>query len=1781
MLNVPGFTISEQLHQGSRAVVYRARRAKDDLPVVLKAPRSPRPTLEEAGRLRAELRLGQLVQHPAVIRYHELVWDQHRPVLVIEDFGGEALSALIEAGPLSLPRFFELALGLAEGLAAIHGCGIIHRDINPSNVVCDRGGAGRAKIIDLGIAALLAHSGEAQDAPPQQIEGTLRYISPEQTGRMNRSVDHRTDLYSLGVTFYELLAGRVPFEAQDPLELVHAHLARTPPSLRPSDLPDVVVDIVARLLAKTPEERYQSADGLAEDLRRCRQTLTGDGDVPSFALGQRDVSSRFALPEKLYGREAELEQLLGALERAHDGGRILLSVTGRSGSGKTALLRELQQLARERGAFFVRGRFDSQRRETPHSAFIEVGAELVRRVLTLSEDHIDAFREQLQRAMGEAGQVLIDVLPQVELLIGPQTETVSLPQAEAELRFNRLACAFFALFADARHTLVLQLDDLQWADAASLKLIELLMAERELHHLLLVGSYRTDELTPTHALSLALRAVATGPAETEQLELGPLGPEELTALLADTLGAGSDDVRALAETLHAKTLGNPLFVAQFLRALHAEGLLRFDPEARAWRWDAAQIAARKVSDDVAELLLARMNRLPEATRQVIELAACAGHRFDLATLEALAERPLGWVAEAIQPAIEGGVLRACCAGYGRLVAHLAARPDDGQDPGLEGTVRCEFVHPRFQQAAYGRTPAARRQQLHLRLGRMLRRSLGAEALQERIYEVVQHFEAGLDGLDDPAERLEVARLCLAAGERALASSAYATAIHHYEAGAALLPQQGRWEEHYELTFELLEQRYFAQMMTRAPHEEGMPLARELVEHARGLTHRMRVMGGQIVDLSRLRRVEEALELGAAPLRELGLELLPDDLPQAILQAHDELEQLLGGRELAELVDLPPMTDPEKIAAMRLLGAMSMPIYMRHRELLPLQAMANVKLTLEHGNGEGSAMAYCTYGKVLAHTFGDYNLGYAFGRLGRRLSDKLGAFRAGTRLVTVMIDWVREPLHEVVERMRRTVRMGVEGGEFNFAAICASMTPSFAFCAGTPLEPLLEEGRGYVELITQHQGDVGVREIDLNITLCEALLGQRPRERALFDSEDEAERALEVMRVRNPEGVVWYHTQRARLELLFGDPRRALEHADAAYGFVDWEMGHFGCYDLDFLHALALARCLDEPEPADVDDLRRRLEQRSTQLQGWVDGGAGTNLRHKALLVAAELCRLRGERGEVGAAYERAIQAAAASGMIQDQALANELAARHYDATGLEKVARVYLQEAYYCYQKWGAAAKLRLMEREHPSLGRPERSTGTTTTYATDGTVQSTTRTTTGDRAPALDYSTVLEAARAISGEVVLADLLRKLLAISAENAGAERAFLLLRGAKALTVEAAWEPGDEAVRLLAGVALADFDQLSAGVANYVVRTRESVVLDNAGAEGRFQSDPYITRQSTRSLLCAPLTNQGRVVGLLYLENNLVSGVFSPDRLELVELLCSQAAISIDNASLYAELEQKVEARTRDLARKNEQLNESLERQSQMQNQLLISEKMASLGNLVAGVAHELNTPIGAVVASVDTAARALEKLRAAVDLEAAPRGPRLVTLLEDSHRVIHTAGERVSEIVRTLRNFARLDEAERKTADLHEGIDSTLELLHHRIKHGVKVVKAYGELPEVLCYPNQLNQVFMNLLVNAVDAVALPENGAASTGGTIQIRTWLSDGAAHVAISDDGPGIPADVRARIFDPGFTTKGVGVGTGLGLSICFSIMDKHGGAISVDSTPGQGSTFTVRVPVGQAG
>jgi predicted ATPase/signal transduction histidine kinase len=1790
VLELQDYQSIELRHQGLRAVIYAAMRRGGAEPVILKAPRNPQPTRAEVSRLLAEYEIATSVNNAHVIRFLDLVWHEHRPVAVIEDFGGRSLAETV-SGPLELQVFFQIATQIVEGLAALHARRVIHKDLNPSNILFNPE-TGAVKLADFSISTMLAREA-VRDRTPERLEGTLPYISPEQTGRMNRSVDYRTDFYSLGVTFFELLAGRLPYDAIDPLELVYSHIARTPAvvtNLR-ADVPDPVAGLVAKLLSKTAEERYQSVAGLRTDLERCADQWAQSGTIATFALGKRDGTPRFQIPEKLYGRSRQLDRLWGAFYSACDGNRQLLTITGHAGIGKSALVHEIQRPVVERRGIFVSGKFDQLQRDIPNSAFLEAIGDLLEQLLTRPDSELTHWRERLREELGDDSQVLVEALPLLELVIGPQKPVAALPPVEAEHRFNRLMRRFFRAFASADHPLVLFLDDLQWADSASLRLLELLLGDDSVHHLLIIGAYRTEGVNPTHALSITLDAVARGPVALERIELGPLQPGHVAKLLAETLRRRADEVHSLAEVVHRRTLGNPFFVNQFVQALYADRLFWFDENEQRWCWDGSRVVQHAIAEDVVSFLLQQMRRLPEQTRHALELAACIGARFDLGSLAIIAEQQACEVAAALRPALDAGIVLALDGGLGRLIAAKGAKSFDPQS-GMG--VHCAFVHDRFQQAAYSRIPEQRRGPLHLRLARLLCEHLAERELDDRLFEVVNHFVAGQQCLADPCERLEAARLNYRAGLKAKTAAAYDAARRYFRAGIDLLPAD-RWESHYRLAFELYIGLNEAMLFNLEAVDDPW-VGAELLRHATNSTDHMRALGYNIIVMARRGEPERALELGLSELRAEGLDLTPEPLQAEIESTYQQLKARIDGRSRAQLVEAPEMSDPRQAARLDLIRWVLVPMFMRRRELVPLAEMGTVRISLDHGVSPLSGMGYAGFARVAAHVFDDFKLAYELAQVGKALCDRMGLFRAAARgLAALGIEWVRDPLGVVLERAEDAFRLGVERGEPFYPALLAGFIPSLAVSTGRPLDQVYQQIRPLERFVVERVGDIGVREVHLTIWLIEALRGERPWRTAFFADAEQEKRTLEVMRVRNVEGALWYHLQASRLAYWFGELELAREHAERAYEFVDMRLGLLATRDLHFHHALVVAGCATvRPSSDDIALVEQKLEL----LERWVRAGASANFRHKCLLVRAELARLVDDWEGASAAYEEAIAAAGSGGFIQDQALANELAARFYISRGLDKVARVYLNDARYGYEKWGATAKVEQLIATHRGLA--ESATGELPIVDLGVDPTATIRTTMSAQAQWLDFNAALKASRAISSELVLDALLEKLLAIVAENAGAERALLLLRRERRLIVEAVCEADGDAVELVGGLPLEKINRISAGVVNYVARTQQAQVLDDAAQEGRFRTDPYISRRKPRSILCAPLSTQGRLVGVVYLENNLTAGAFTPQRLELVNLLSAQAAISIEQARLYSEvertnkqlaeysrtLEAKVEQRTRDLAEKNEQLNATLSRVQQMQNQLVISEKMASLGNLVAGVAHEINTPMGAIVSSIDTSRRChgrmVSELADAETLEQVRQSSsfeRMMGLLDDNLGVVQTAAERVSEIVRTLRNFARLDEAERKPADLHQGIEGTLTLARHRLGDTIRVVREFGELPTIHCYPNQINQVFMNLLVNAIDAIEERQRREGTTGqnaGVIRLRTRSDEHHVHVQVTDNGIGIESAALPRIFDPGYTTKGVGVGTGLGLSICFNIAENHGGRIDVESEAGQGTSATFTLP-----
>ena len=1781
MLNLSDFKTSSPLYQSDRTLVLRGRRT-DGQPVVLKTTRSPVPTAVEVSAIRAEYSIGRRVSHPAVVRFLELVQADHRPVLVMEDFGGQALSELLRRVQLTPAQVVRLGLDLADALEALHHEGITHKDINPSNILVNQE-APLVKLADFGIASLLRREG-LEGGAPQSLEGTIGYMSPEQTGRTNRFIDYRTDFYSLGITLYELLTGDLPFRVDDPAEMLHAHVARTPLPLsaaRP-DLPNPLSLVVMKMLAKTPEERYQSARGLAHDLRICLTLLQEEGAEapPNYTPGARDGEARFSVPGKLYGRRKERAWLTGALDRASEGSRVLAVLSGGSGIGKSTLVRELQPEVLARHGRFVSGKFRRDQHGVPHSGVLQALGELLQQTLAQSEEELTACRERLVSALGEEAGALAEVVPELSTLLGEAPGPAPhLPPEAAQVRLHGQVQAMLAQFASVSSPLVLFLDDLQWADLASLQLLEQLLNNSGLHYLLVLATVRDDEGVDLSDFEATFERSQSGTAEVVELVVPPLEEAAITSLVADTAHTTRDQALPLARLIRHKSMGNPLYITQLLRTLHDRRLLSWDADDKRWTWDLNQVESVGVSNDVADLLAEKMGNLPRQTRELLELASLVGTRFDLGTLAMLADEPIAKVVGDLHPAVEEGVISTACGGYSHL--HNACADHDPCNheqwaPEMVMQVMCDFHHDRIQQAAYHALPVERRPELHLRLGRMLLSNLNETALGDRLFEVVGHLNQGLGQLTDVTERLEVARLNLRAAERAMNTGGKLTAKEYFTAGVELLPADA-WESAQRLAFDLHLGHYACTVLTDEDPEQVLARGEELQARALGLTQRLQAMIPHVPQLSsRGRQPELCLERGAALLREVGIELLPEDVELAMEQGHAALQRSLEGRDLEELADLPHDQDELIEAATNLLETLFFfPIYMRRRELGPLAALHGIRLSLEHGNGPLSGAAYATWGVVLGHDQGDFTQGLRWCRLGMKVSEALGSRQGMTRIIASLMEWVFRAPGEMIPWWWETYRLAQRTGEDFVQSLALNHISYLELLGGRQLEELLEEGRSHREQMERRQPIIGPRELDFTLIFAETLLGLRKWEDLLYDSEEEQQEAARVMLMRNREGLHWSHSLRSRLCLMFGHPRAALAEAEAAEAMGDLRVGQSPAYDLVLHHALALAGSAELASGDERDKLLEQLTQKHALVASWVERGAGQRFGQDLRLLDAELARAQGRYLEAGQAYDQAIALSMERGLLPTQALACERAASFYRGHRLDRVALTYLRDAHYCYDKWGAVAKTQRLEAEHPELatvGAPSSETTTTGTTGTSG----------PSTAQRYDLLTILKASQRISREMDLDVLLTQLLGSIMELAGAERGFMVLSEDGDLQVAAAAATSGEALITQARTPLARCEMLSVGVVQYVARTGAPVVLADATRDGIFRADPYISRAAPRSVACLPLKNQGVLVGAVYMENNLVSGAFNEDRLQLSELLCDGASISIQNAHLYGELEQRVMARTRDLAHKNQQLGASLTAQREMQNQLIMQEKMASLGNLVAGVAHEINTPVGAIASSTDTSRRAIKRLRGllegATDVEEIKNGRkvwRLVDMLEENHRVVGLASERVVEIVLSLRNFARLDEAERKRANLNDGVTSTLKLVQHRVKHGIDVATELGDLSPILCYPNQLNQVFMNLLTNAIDAVEERPEGQRR----ITVRTWMEDDQACVQVSDNGGGVPDRVRDRVFDPGFTTKGVGVGTGLGLAICYNIVSKHDGELELTSTHGEGATFTVKLPAGE--
>ncbi|MEG5032471.1 AAA family ATPase [Microcoleus sp. AT3-D2] len=1494
MLSIPGIAVQKLLYESANSLVYRALREADRQPLILKLLKESYPTPQELLRYRTEYRITRELKEAGVVQVYDLQKYQNSLVIFVEDFGGESLKIWMQQRKFSLKEFLILAIAATETLGQIHSANIIHKDINTSNIVYNPE-TGQLKIIDFGISTQLTREMPTLKNP-NVLEGTLAYISPEQTGRMNRSIDYRTDFYSLGVTFYELLTGKLPFETEDALELVHCHIARqaVPPHEIKPEIPVIVSQIVSKLMAKNAENRYQTALGIKQDLEICLVQLQETDSIEEFDLGTLDLTDQFLIPEKLYGRETEVDNLLKAFERVRNASAEMMLVAGLSGIGKTAVVNEVHKpIARQRG-YFIKGKYDQFQRNIPFSAFVQAFRELMGQLLSESDAQLHRWKTLILTAVGESGQVLIDVIPELEHIIGAQRPALELSGSAAQNRFNLLMQKFVQVFTQAEHPLVMFLDDLQWADSASLKLLQLLMEDTG--HLLVLGAYRDNEVSPAHPFMLTVDEIVKSGAVVNTLTLQPLSLADLNQLVADTLICDLSLAAPLTELVYQKTQGNPFFSAQFLKALHEDGQIIFNPPQSplskggskgGWQCDINQVKFADASD-VVEFMAAQLQKLPAETQDALKLAACIGAQFDLETLAIVSEELPEETESALWKALQEGLILVISEGYNFIQA-------DAQSPNQSvANPTYKFLHDRVQQAAYSLIPDDQKQATHLKIGQLLLQSSSEIETEEKIFDIVGHLNQGIELIDQLSERSALAQLNLEAGRKARNSTAYAAANIYLQTGIELLTPQC-WQTQYELALNLYVAA--AEIAYLNGDFDGMEqMAALVLQEAQTILDRVKIYEIKIAAQTAQSKVLETIAVAREALLQLGIELPAEPDEAKIGKALQALAALLGDRKIEELVDLPVMTNPQTQAAMQLSGMLFPPIFQGMPGLLPLLSSTMVSLSLSFGNAPASTVGYAMHGMVFCAFFQEVETGYGFGQLALSLLDRLNVPEFKSTVLLLFGGWIQhrqESLLATIPTLKEGYRLGMETGDFVNAGYNIYICFYTYLFAGVELdtwEPEIANYRAVMAQLEQYSARVYLDMIQQTV---QNLRETHTRPDLLIGSAyDETVMIPKHYQDNEFTAIACACIFKLLLAYCYGNYTAALDHITQVKQYL---MGVSGSAFVPIFHFYAALTHLGlfRAQPAiEQTEILGLVETHQSTLQQWAQN-APMNYLHKWYLVEAERQRVLGNKAEAIEMYDRAIEGAKENKYVNDEALANELAAKFYGEWGKIKVAQAYIFEAYYCYVEWGATAKVTDLETRYPQLfavTQPGRkNTQTTVAMTTTGS---------GNH---LDITAVMKASQAISGEIMLDKLLSSLMKILIENAGAQRGYLILLSQGQLLIEAEGTINDELVTVLQSIPVETCQELSSAIVNYVSRTQESVVLDDAARSGQFTHDRHIRKYQPKSILCVPLINQSQIISIVYLENNLTAGAFTPERVEILKVLSGQAAISIQNSKLYTEV----------------------------------------------------------------------------------------------------------------------------------------------------------------------------------------------------------------------------------------------------------------------------------------
>jgi len=1800
------YEIVGTLHDTQRTRICRALRLPGREPFILKCLK-PEAAREGLAQFRRESEILRKTAGVAgVVKLNGLDEFGGGLAMVLEDIGGTSLDMVKAALPVS--EFLNLAIGLAGTLAELHHLRITHKAIRPEHIILNRED-GQFCLVGFGSADEVPELNVAFPPASTLSAPSLAYTSPEQTGRMNRAVDYRTDFYSLGVVLYELLTGRLPFTADDRLGLIHCHIAiqPLPPSRCAAAIPGPLSDIVMKLMAKMAENRYQSGLGLQSDLERCRRELQQEGTISDFELGERDLSEQMRVPQKLYGREREIKQLLRAFERVRDGERELLLVAGYSGVGKTSLVHEVHRPIVAARGHFLEGKFDQLQRNKPHSGWIQAFTGLVRAVLMESEGQLAQWKQRILQAVGDIGRVLTEVMPNLELIIGPQPTVPVLGATEAQNRLKYVLLKFIQAIATSEHPLVVFLDDLQWIDAASLNLLQTLIGGAGVSHLLVIGAYRDNEVGALHPLSVSLELLQREQANVEQMHVPDLSELTVNILLAETLLVPLEQTRSLTHLIYTKTGGNPFFLVQTLRTLVEKKAIRLDLQRRYWTWDMSLLQGMGITDNVIALMLGKIQQLPRQTQQILPLAACMGFRFDLANLGIIVQQPDAVALEHLQPAVREGLVTPLAGSY-------------------------QFVHDRIQQAAYALIPDAQKKQLHLEIGRLLLKHIPEREQEEQIFTVMDHLNMGAELLSARDEKTALARLNLRAGSKAKASAAFSAAAKYFEAGV-------------DLALELHSKAGEAASLTGA-FERTDQVFHIVSQNARTAEDMVDALLSQIHSYISQGKLQEAVDTSLEGFERLGLSLPGYPTDEDIARTIEETKSLYAGIAVEDLINLPRMTDPNKLAILRIHSKSGPAAYISRPPYVLLQILSQVSVCIEYGNADESPNAYASYATFLCGLQQEYDEGYRFAKLALALLEVVDSSKILSKTMCMIGGHVwhyRHHLKDTLPYLEEGYQDGLKTGDFENAGYDAEFCCSYSYFAGVQLHQVEKVIDSYGESVKQIRAEAAAWIIAPYWQAVKNLLRTSGDPCALVGEKFNQEVMLPVYEQKqNRSALAAFYVNRLILCYLFEQYEQAFESAMLAEKNKGGMLGMFTDSVSIFYDSLSRIQVCPHRATQEQPAILERIAANQQIMKGLANS-APMNFLHKFYLVEAERMRLAGEGMAALDYYDKAISQANENGYVQEEALANELAAGFCSGKGKDEFARAYMKEAYRCYEAWGAVRKIKDLEQRYPYLHEKPREENA------------------GAVLELLDLSTLMKATNAISRQMEMDKLLSEVLHHVIENAGAQEGFLLqeIDGKWVIVARRELDRTQGEISRLEGAE--PRDALAMGVVHFVARTYEHVVLEDAASGGGFVSDPHIQQQRTKSLLCAPLLSQGRLVGILYLENNLTTHAFTPERVQLLEMLLAQAAISLENARVYEALRkteerhritlqtaldgffridmqgrilevneaycrissyseqelrtmqladisamwtaERITAEIRKTAEEGSQRFDSVhrrkdgtlfdvevsaqyqpiaggqivafvrditdrkraekehERLRQLEAELAHLDRLTMLGELTASIAHEVNQPLSGVVSNAGACLRWL-----------AGDAPDLEEAREATRRIVRD-GKRAGEVIARIRAMTRRTAPAREKLDLNETLRQVLALVEDEAKRkrvGIRT-KFANDLFPVSGDQVQLQQVALNLSMNAIEAMSSVDERAREL--VIQTRNIGPD-QVQVTVKDSGVGLDPNATQKIFEPFYTTKPAGMG--MGLSISRSILQSHGGRLWATANDGPGTIFYFTLP-----